>query len=89
MTLREVAAVLRHLSVDLHVEGIRLETSTDTERWALGRDVQSIAGSVERYADVAERSGTAAGEPTPDERELAMAAADPRRHWPVDHAFGE
>ncbi len=74
MTMREAAEALRRSANEAHQVAARLSGGTESERLAIGRDVEALAWSLERYADVADAIANRAGEP---ERDAWIATAAP------------
>ena len=71
LELRAIAEQTRAIADDLRAGG------QDVERWAIARDLASTAHTIEAAADIAERTGRAAGEPEPTEIPAWVAEAAP------------
>lgn len=63
MNLREAAVALRRAANEAHQVASRIDDGTSSERLAISRDVEALAWSLERYADVADAIANRAGEP--------------------------
>lgn len=75
MTFREAARQLRTCASEARGVATRLEADHGEDGWAIARDVHSLAWSLERYADVAERTAENAGEPTAEDTAWIATAA--------------
>lgn len=75
MTFRVAARQFRAMANEARDVARRLEADHGTDGWAIARDVNAIAASLDRYATFADQSADRAGEPSIEDVGWIAAAA--------------